>query len=62
VDGLGEIVWRVLGYGHWAEVIGPEPLRKSVLQSPLAMVRRYQEEAGGCPDRASLEQAPGHEN
>jgi hypothetical protein len=45
VDGLGEIAWWVLGYGSCAEVIAPEPLRKSVLQSAMAMVQRYQEES-----------------
>jgi proteasome accessory factor B len=58
VDGLDEISWWVLGYGNWAEVISPEPLRKSVLQSALAMVHRYQEEAGARPERTVADHPP----
>jgi proteasome accessory factor B len=58
VDGLGEIAWWVLGYGSCAEVVAPEPLWKSVLQSAMAMVQRYQEESAPGKLRPTRNQAP----
>jgi proteasome accessory factor B len=46
VDGLGEIAWWVLGYGPFAEVIAPPPLRKAMRDSAQAMAQRYGKEAG----------------
>jgi predicted DNA-binding transcriptional regulator YafY len=41
VDGLGEILWWILGYGSCAEVMSPPALRKSVSDSARATANRY---------------------
>jgi predicted DNA-binding transcriptional regulator YafY len=46
VDGLGEIMWWILGYGKHAEVIRPTALRKRIQEQISAMQKTY---AGKTP-------------
>jgi proteasome accessory factor B len=41
VDGLGEIVWWILGYGDQAEVIAPVALRRRIAEVAANMVHAY---------------------
>lgn len=41
VDGLGEILWWVLGYGWHAEVISPPALRRQVARAARFMLEKY---------------------
>ncbi|MCD6365792.1 MAG: YafY family transcriptional regulator [Planctomycetes bacterium] len=42
VDGIGEILWWILGYGDQVEVISPAPLRKRVGAVAAEMAGKYQ--------------------
>jgi len=44
VDGLGEILWWILGYGEQVEVIAPAQLRKNVTKVASAVLRKYRGE------------------
>ena len=39
VDGLGEIIWWILGYGDQVEVLAPKQLRKRVLETAKNMIK-----------------------
>jgi len=39
VDGLGEIIWWILGYGDQVEVLAPAVLREKVLQTAKNMIK-----------------------
>jgi len=39
VDGLGEIIWWILGYGDQVEVLAPAVLRKKVLHAAENMIK-----------------------
>lgn len=39
VDGLGEIMWWILGYGDQVEVLAPRTLRKNIRQVTETMVK-----------------------
>ena len=41
VDGLGEIIWWILGYGDQAEVLKPAALRKNIAKKIAAMHKTY---------------------
>ena len=41
VDGLGEIIWWILGYGDQAEALKPAALRKKISQKIAAMHNTY---------------------
>ena len=41
VDGLGEIIWWILGYGDQAEVLKPAALRNKIAQKIAAMQKTY---------------------
>lgn len=41
VDGLGEIVWWILGYGNQAEVLQPDKLRQMMREHVQAMSQLY---------------------
>ena len=41
VDGLGEIMWWILGYGGHAEVLRPAALRKRIQQQIAVMQETY---------------------
>lgn len=45
VDGIGEITWWILGYGQYAEVIGPPELRSRVAQAARDVLDRYRKGA-----------------
>jgi proteasome accessory factor B len=45
VDGLGEILWWILGYGDQVDVVGPEELRRKLGEISRRMVERYAREA-----------------
>ncbi len=38
VDGLGEIIWWILGYGDQVQVLAPALLRKKVIQTARNMI------------------------
>lgn len=42
VDGLGEIIWWVLGYGDQAEVLEPHELRQLVARHARAMLQKHE--------------------
>ena len=42
VDGLGEIIWWILGYGDQVEVIAPAALRKKVADTAANMLKKHQ--------------------
>ena len=44
VDGLGEILWWILGYGQQVEVISPARLRGNVAKVASAVLRKYRGE------------------
>ncbi len=52
VDGLGEIIWWILGYGDEAEVLEPPALRHEVMRRIESMRRVYS--AGASPPRPSI--------
>lgn len=39
VDGLGEIIWWILGYGDQVQVLAPKVLRKRVIETARNMVK-----------------------
>ncbi len=39
VDGLGEIIWWILGYGDQVQVLAPKELRKRVLETAKNMIK-----------------------
>ncbi|MEZ6046673.1 MAG: WYL domain-containing protein [Planctomycetaceae bacterium] len=41
VEGLGEIIWWILGYGNQAEVIKPAKLRRQIAQHLQGMISQY---------------------
>lgn len=45
VDGVGEIVWWVLGYGDQVEVVAPKQLRKRVAAVAEAVAKQYRKES-----------------
>ena len=44
VDGLGEILWWILGYGDQVKVVTPPALAKNVARVAQAVVEKYTEE------------------
>ncbi|QDU78894.1 HTH domain protein [Polystyrenella longa] len=44
VEGLGEIIWWILGYGNQAEVIKPKKLRRQIAEHLQGLLERYQSE------------------
>ncbi len=53
VDGLGEILWWILGYGDQVEVLEPPELRRMVADRVRAMSRIYNGEAKHLAERAA---------
>ena len=47
VDGLGEIMWWILGYGDQVEVISPPALRGRLFEKASALVSTYRGGGGG---------------
>jgi len=43
VDGLGEIIYWILGYGDYVKVLEPAVLRQRVVQTAKRMVKRYEQ-------------------
>ena len=46
VDGLGEIIWWILGYGDQVKVIAPAILAKRVAGVARRMVKQYSGKSG----------------
>jgi proteasome accessory factor B len=44
VDGLGEILWWILGYGDEVRVVEPAALRKRIASRARAMADLYEDE------------------
>ncbi len=52
VDGLDEIIWWVLGYGHHARVLAPPELVERVAKSAELVGKQYRGRAEGPPKRS----------
>jgi len=38
IDGLGEIIWWILGYGDQVQVLAPKTLRRKVIETAKNMI------------------------
>ena len=47
VDGLGEIMWWILGYGDQVEVISPAALRRRLASMASGLVKKYRPKGNG---------------